>query len=105
MYCFPGCQQLRLPCFHQPDRPYYVLVFHALDLNELDGAVCASEANDHLCAGLHHVNMRRAVLAWRQENTDCKATRPHDGRQTKTNLTLGLSQLSMRIAWGALAGA
>ena len=45
------------------------------------------------------------MLAWRQEDTDRKATRPDDGRQTKTNLTLGLLQSSMRIAWETLAGA
>ncbi len=43
------------------------------------------------------------MLAWRQENTDRKAGRPDDGWQI--NLTLGLLQSSMRIAWDALAGA
>jgi len=94
---------MRLPYCHQPNRPYYVSVFHPVDLNELHGALCRSEPDDYPRAGLHDVNMRRAVLAWRQENTDRKAGRPDDGWQL--NPTLGLWQSSMRIAWQALARA
>lgn len=64
---------MRLPHCHEPDRPYYVFVFHPVDLNELYGALCGSEPDDHLRATLHHVHMRRAVLAWRQKNTNRKA--------------------------------
>ena len=65
---------MRLPYCHQPDRPYYVFVFHPVHFNELYGALCRSEPDDCPRAGLHHVTMRRAVLAWRQKNTDRKAT-------------------------------
>ena len=103
MYCRPDCQQIRLPYFHQPDRPYHVSGFHPMNLEELHRAIRSSELDDHLRAGLHHVNMRRAVLAWRQENTDRKAGRPDDGWQV--NPTLGLWQSLRKRAWRALAGA
>ena len=94
---------MRLPYCHQPDRPYHVSVFHPVDLNELHGALCRSEPDDYARAGFHHVNMRRAVLAWRQANTDRKAGRPDDGWQV--NPTLGLWQSLRKRAWRALAGA
>ena len=60
-----------------------------MDLKELHWAVCQSERNDHLRAGLHYVNMRRAVLAGRQENPDRKATRPDYGGQWTLTQRLG----------------
>jgi hypothetical protein len=94
---------MRIPYRDQPHCPYDVPVFHPVDSNELHGGFCASEPNDHPRASLHDMNMRRAVLAWRQENTDRKAGRPDDGWQV--NPTLGLWQSLRKRAWRALAGA
>jgi hypothetical protein len=103
MNCFPGCQEMRIPYCDQPHCPYYVSVFHPVDPNELHGGFCASEPNDRPRACLHDMNMRRAVLARRQEDTDRKAGRPDDGWQV--NPTLGLWQALRKRAWRALAGA
>ena len=73
MYRLPDRQQVFLPSFDQPDSPYRVARFHPVHLNEFYWPTCVAESDDYLRAALHHMNMRRAMLTWRQENTDRKA--------------------------------
>lgn len=94
MYCLPHYQEVVFPHFNQPDGPYDVVGFHFRDLKDFHWSASLCESDDYLCAGLDNMNMRRAVLARRQENTDRKTTRPDDGGQRKLTERLGYCNLA-----------
>lgn len=103
MCCLPHCQEVVLQYFHYPDSPYGVALFHSVISTELYRPARLSEFDDYLRAALYDVNVRRAVLAGREEDSDREAFRPDDGWQLRLTQRLGVGNCRDRLTAGRLA--
>jgi len=68
MYCFPDCQEFGLRFFDQPECFDDIAGFHSMVLQQLRSAISFAEPYDHLGAALYHVDVRRRMLPWREQN-------------------------------------